>query len=752
MSLLDAILLEPYRDSKNVWIAFRTDGQKGSGTESDPWNGSTQNLFDGLMRGFNDQSLDFMNIHIGPGTFETKGNAPYDGNQGWEIRPGWKILGSGIDVTILKVVGAVDANRLIQAIGQKDFNTVAHYAEVSDLTVDCNLPVGPGAPNTAIAAVSLKGNHVRIRRVRAIHFGTYQFFPFGHPDHRPECFVLSVGGQAAVLPEPTDCIIEDCIVEHRAKLGGTNNITCLSNSSGEVPRTGIMEYHRGCIIRNCYVDGAFEDATVDLGQQVFGCSPDGGSGAIAKGNRISNVQVGMYHDTWSTRSVVMRHNHFKNIYRGAIRQKITGSSDEKLKYGSSLVLGQAGGKNIAILTTFEPHGLEAEDTVEISGAVAVDFTDNVERVSTLYNGSFEVLSNPAPTSNSFAYELKGQVPQHNAFGAFVFNKHEEEEKLFGFILVRDNPDPQVGFTYAKLTAKSPHGLSMSDKVDVTGAVMWDGSNYTTQNPFNVSEADIIEIIDDFTFKYDMGSFPTEEPFPGILFQKPGQPPAASGFGTPIVRNGDLMTFTTVYPHELLAGEGIKVDGVRADNETEGANYNGLFNIDSIGSGVGPTELSYRLKNPPAGLPDPAGAPTFEALWQVGQLVFEDNVVEIAARPMGTPTPPVPLGVFIEGDIERVDPYSYRTVIIRNNWIRRVAGNLNTDPIGIQIKNTEAAVVEGNVVDVPLNWMRHHYVGTIKYLNNRNGSEEVISGFDLNKNKAVEGLEDRVRDALTLSLM
>ena len=40
MSLLDTLLLDP--TPFNVWIAFRTDGVKGSGTASDPYDGSTQ--------------------------------------------------------------------------------------------------------------------------------------------------------------------------------------------------------------------------------------------------------------------------------------------------------------------------------------------------------------------------------------------------------------------------------------------------------------------------------------------------------------------------------------------------------------------------------------------------------------------------------------------------------------------------------------------------------------------------------------
>lgn len=67
MSLLDALLLDPYRI--NVWIAYRTDGVAGTGTQNDPYDGSTATKFDGLMSGFATNTF----VNLGPGTFETAG-------------------------------------------------------------------------------------------------------------------------------------------------------------------------------------------------------------------------------------------------------------------------------------------------------------------------------------------------------------------------------------------------------------------------------------------------------------------------------------------------------------------------------------------------------------------------------------------------------------------------------------------------------------------------------------------------------
>src|SRR6266480_3953398 len=95
MSLLDALLLDPYRI--NVWIAYRTDGVKGTGTQNDPYDGSTATKFDAVMNGL------FANtrIHFGPGTFQTNGYADGVGG-GWQPKAGMKIVGSGVDVTTLQ--------------------------------------------------------------------------------------------------------------------------------------------------------------------------------------------------------------------------------------------------------------------------------------------------------------------------------------------------------------------------------------------------------------------------------------------------------------------------------------------------------------------------------------------------------------------------------------------------------------------------------------------------------------------------
>ncbi len=113
MGLLDALLLDPYR--MNVWIAVRADGVPGTGTQNDPYDGSTQPKFDAVMNSL--PSTPPVAVHLGPGLFSTNGYTDAAPGQGWQPKPGMKILGSGIDVTTLQLAGGSTNNAHFYAVG-----------------------------------------------------------------------------------------------------------------------------------------------------------------------------------------------------------------------------------------------------------------------------------------------------------------------------------------------------------------------------------------------------------------------------------------------------------------------------------------------------------------------------------------------------------------------------------------------------------------------------------------------------------
>ena len=82
MSLLDALLLDPA--PFNIWLAVGTDGIKGTGTASDPFDGGTAAAFDARLKEIGALfPTEKVAIHLGPGTFYTQGYADADAANSW---------------------------------------------------------------------------------------------------------------------------------------------------------------------------------------------------------------------------------------------------------------------------------------------------------------------------------------------------------------------------------------------------------------------------------------------------------------------------------------------------------------------------------------------------------------------------------------------------------------------------------------------------------------------------------------------
>jgi hypothetical protein len=200
-----------------VWLAIRTDGAVGSGSVTDPYDASSPTLFSAVMNGLGANTT----IHLGPGIFQTFGYVP-GGQNTWLIQSGQKIIGAGMFATTIKVVGATNQNLLTRAISFETFpnppgspNNLDGF-EASDFTIDCNMR-GHIGTRVAIGAIWAPGRRIRLRRIRAIDFGTETF-----PAKAIECFVLSSGGAAPALPEASDCVIEDCLIEKPYRNGTYN--------------------------------------------------------------------------------------------------------------------------------------------------------------------------------------------------------------------------------------------------------------------------------------------------------------------------------------------------------------------------------------------------------------------------------------------------------------------------------------------------------------------------------------------------
>ena len=307
MGLTDALLLDPY--PFEIWIAQRSDGQKGSGTLNDPYDGSTAAKFDGIMNGLPGPTC----VHLGPGEFQTAGYRV--DAVGWQIKPGMRIIGSGLDVTVLKLVNASTAgqyfaigHQLTTGSGASEVKNPMDFCEVADMTIDCNLGNQSGT-QVACGAIRLMGHHVRIRRVKAMNWGTKD---------STKCFAfqLITGVITAATPpvrfEVVNAGIQQCVAES-PNTGGTGPLTAFHIGGREDAAVNAELYGRACFIRNCFVDGDPGNLTRDIRGLSMGWCKAG----VVEGNQVHNVKIGgPYQDQASSREIVVRNNSYRNVIRG----------------------------------------------------------------------------------------------------------------------------------------------------------------------------------------------------------------------------------------------------------------------------------------------------------------------------------------------------------------------------------------------------------------------------------------------------
>lgn len=189
---------------REIWVAVRTDGLPGIGTQTDPYDGSTMVKFDAIMSDYN-KTPPYTAIKLGPGLFRTAGTRT------WHVRPGWVIDGAGMYLTTVQQGGNVSTIPGV-ACFQSDPNIAADYVTISDLTVDCNwpelsttAPVGAGGEkNFLAAAIMIWGSNNLIDRVRSINsYGSAA-------NHREHSAILLVGPRSA---DGTNDIIQFCRAE-----------------------------------------------------------------------------------------------------------------------------------------------------------------------------------------------------------------------------------------------------------------------------------------------------------------------------------------------------------------------------------------------------------------------------------------------------------------------------------------------------------------------------------------------------------
>ena len=199
-------LVEVYAlQTPEVWIAVRTDGLPGTGTQADPYDGSTPEKFDGLLMGL--QWTGSVGIHlVGSGPFQT------DVNHRWVLQSGWEISGDGMFSTTIQMVGNAAGLRIDVVALKSNPGYVTDNVTIRDLTVDCNWEelsktaddgVG-GEKNIKTGAIIIWGSNNLIDHVHCIN-------SYGSLANGLEQFAIMIGGPRS--EDGVNNVIQYCQVD-----------------------------------------------------------------------------------------------------------------------------------------------------------------------------------------------------------------------------------------------------------------------------------------------------------------------------------------------------------------------------------------------------------------------------------------------------------------------------------------------------------------------------------------------------------
>ena len=682
--LIDALLLEP--DMEEFYLVNAGDAGEGDGTIGDPHQVPDAVAFDALMNSYSAQTN--ITFHLGPGDFLTNG---FGNGIGWKPKTGWRFVGTGMDVTTLKLSGSFTAHQEYFVIGGSDTD-VADGFEIHDLTLDANLPSIP----TSVAAGGIKvfGSGIRIHDIRVINFGTRSNLVPGRA-------VVTAGAYPG-NPEPFDCVVEDCEIDLPFS-NSVREIHCTVLAGGEGAADGFMVYHRGCVVRNCYIDCHYSNSESAVSRIEV----------INDSTRLARVTTKVAHG-----------------YATGAWVKIFGALE-----ASAFSTRFNGSFQITNATT-----TQFDITYPTSGAV--------DPTGDMYAN--RVPSRRVPiatlTRNGDEWTLTTTTPHYRSPNDIVVLNNVKEG---------GNPSLIFNQRFLVTAVLSPYQLTFDLTSSATPQVgeAWIGVDFygvTTAGGRGV----IVEgnRIHSVTFGHYHDRFSSidviirDNHFLGVLAAVYGKLGSVSGprAGQSLNAAGTIAEFTTVDAHGLAKGDPVVI------SDASIAAYNGVFKIDSVTS---PKKFKYTTLTSPAGSPTGMkfGALWRIGRWIIENNTVD--LVGTVIATVDPPTA-IRLERTASVPGAPTSPYVFGQVVINANIVRMIenAFDTSTTPLGIALNNCEQAIIEDNVISLArLTPVEFIACGAIKFFNNQSPSGKLLQGYDLTNSRLMNELETDV-DLAAVSVM
>ena len=277
MLLLQTVSAET-QFANEFWISTSTNTAN-LGTLDNPYDGSTQLKFDAAMNNLPANST----IHILAGTYQTLGT----GAGGYTLKSGQKVLGSGIDNTLIRLIpnsGNGSSVYVMCNSGNVPSNNV-----VSDLTLDASYA---STPNVSYNGVVLSGGHHTVRNVKVINTG-------GIPSLESFAIAIDAGGCGPAETNNSEGnLVENCVIGPVMAYGG-DGIAFNVSRDLFCPQLGMI-WISG-IIRNNRIDGA-----------PLGINGSWMRNTLVEGNYIHGGGAGFYGDTGGYTNIIVAHNVFED--------------------------------------------------------------------------------------------------------------------------------------------------------------------------------------------------------------------------------------------------------------------------------------------------------------------------------------------------------------------------------------------------------------------------------------------------------
>lgn len=274
-----------------VWI--KTVGPLGGdGTQDDPFNGSDVDRLDEFLRVLPENTV----IHFLPGKYRTRGYhaGESDPSKIWQPKRGQKLIGAGVDVTVLRLVDASIPTTGYSVIGC-EYNQNADDLEITGMTLDADLDNQVGAK--LANCIGVFGSRIHIHHIKGRRFGSL--------NNTLECFAISAnGGHINVGPKAGN-VIEDCIAIEPSPNMSQAGTTAFMIGGGDEPAI----FHDAPTLRRNFVD-AGKVANV-RGYTMAGVR----SGFIAD-NTALNCHHGVYGDSSRNHGITIRGNRFLRVICG----------------------------------------------------------------------------------------------------------------------------------------------------------------------------------------------------------------------------------------------------------------------------------------------------------------------------------------------------------------------------------------------------------------------------------------------------